>query len=94
VIKPIWLPSRIMLRGHFGNGMEAVKKAFVQRRLGFGSEELFYHRFISLLGKALKLRAIAAESGTPHEMGYKGNVFFINRGQPPFSGNFPSNLVS
>ena len=82
-----------MLRGHFGNGMEAVKKAFVQRRLGFGSEELFYHRFISLLGKALKLRAIAAESGTPHEMGHKGNVFSVGRGHPPLPRNVPFRLI-
>ena len=85
VVKPVRLPSRIMLRGHFSNGVDAVKKAFVQRRLGAGIEELFYYLLISLIRKALKLSASGAKPGTPHEMGHKGNVFFFSRGEPPFS---------
>ena len=64
-----------MLRWHFGNGVEAVKKAFVQRRLAAGIEELFYYLLISLLRKALKLSASGAKPGPPHEMGHKFNVF-------------------
>ena len=89
VVKPIRLPTRIMLRGHFGNRVEAVKKEFVQRRLGAGIEELFYYLLISLIRKVLKLSASGAKPGAPHEMGHKGNVFFFSRGQPPLSSNFP-----
>ena len=82
-----------MLSGHFGNGVEAVKKAFIQRRLRAGIEELFYYLLISLVRKALKLRASGAKSGTPYKMGHKGKVFFFSRGKPPFSRNFTPKTI-